>query len=92
MKCQLCILDGITYENDDRTLKEMETHLKEVHHLDEGEREQYGGDFSRDVQAQIEIERKGRARKRQFDLVLMFIGFCVGLYTAFVIWIVATPA
>ena len=70
----------------------MEIHLEEVHHLDEGDREQYGGDFSDDVQAQIEIERKGRVRKRQFDLVLIFIGFCLGFYTAFVLWVLSTPA
>jgi len=86
MKCPLC------KDDVDRNLAQMETHLKEVHHLDENDLEQFGGDFSTRVQAQIEIERRGRARARQFDLVLIFIGFILGFYMAFLVWVVTTPA
>ena len=85
MKCRICIEDGIANENDDRTLDEMETHLKEVHHLDKGELEQYGGDFSDDVQAQIDQEKRERTRQRQLDILLILVGFGLGFYVAYVL-------
>lgn len=58
MKCPLC-------ENNDRdyTLDTMETHLKEVHHLDENDLEQFGNDFSDIVQAQIDLECREKCKR-----------------------------
>lgn len=50
MKCPLC------NDDVDRNLAEMETHLKEVHELDENDLEQFGNDFSDIVQPQIDLE------------------------------------
>jgi len=79
MKCPICD-DGV-----DRSIKEMETHLKEVHHLDENELEQFGGDFSHLVQAQIDLERKERTRQIKLDILLILVGFGLGFYVAYVL-------
>ena len=59
MKCPLCD-DGVR-----RGLEEMDLHLNEAHDMDQDEREQFGGDFSGLIEAQIELEKQERiAHKR----------------------------
>lgn len=88
MLCPLCNEDPATRNSAheiDRNLKEMETHLKEVHHLDEDDLEQFRGDFSYFVQAQIDIEKRSRVRQRQVDLVLFLVGSLTGFYLGVVV-------
>ena len=82
MKCPLC------NDDVDRNLAEMETHLKEVHELDENDLEQFGDFFSYRVQAQIDLEKRTRERQRMLDILLLAIGVGFGFYLAYLVgWI-----